>query len=53
MNRPGLGAAVGAAMLLPSLPLDAVLADEGLARRYGVLGPLLLQPSAAAPLPQE
>jgi hypothetical protein len=41
-------------MLLPSLPLEAVLADPSLAKRYGVLGPVLLQPTTPEkPLPQE
>lgn len=41
-------------MLLPSLPLEAALADEGcLTKRYGVLGPVVLQPSSADELAQE
>lgn len=39
-------------MLLPALPLEAVAADHDLAKRYGVLGPLVLQPIGAT-LPQE
>lgn len=41
-------------MLLPALPLEAVTADHSLAKRYGVVGAVVLQPSAAElPLPQE
>jgi hypothetical protein len=40
-------------MLLPSLPLGAVLADPGLAKRYGVLGPLVLQLDDDSGLPEE
>lgn len=39
-------------MLLPALPLEAVAADHGLAKRYGVVGAVVLQPSASE-LPQE
>lgn len=40
-------------MLVPCLLLDGVLADPDLAKRYGVLGTLLLQPSQSSVLPSE